>query len=181
MSILGNRVQRVEDPRFLTGAATYVEDLPLDGAAWVTYVRSPYAHARITAVDVDEARASPGVLGVFSAADIAELPRIAHTLPMLPDGMRRPLLATDVVRFVGEPVAVVVAEDRYAAADAADLVDRRLRATDPRRRPRVGGHGRGRSSSPTWGPTRPSGWPRRSGPTSAAARSWSSCGSRTSA
>ena len=122
MSILGNRVQRVEDPRFLTGAATYVEDLPLDGAAWVTYVRSPYAHARITAVDVDEARASPGVLGVFSAADIAELPRIAHTLPMLPDGMRRPLLATDVVRFVGEPVAVVVAEDRYAAADAADLV-----------------------------------------------------------
>ena len=113
MSILGNRVQRVEDPRFLTGAATYVEDLPLDGAAWVTYVRSPYAHARITAVDGDEARASPGVLGVFSAADIAELPRIAHTLPMLPDGMRRPLLATDVVRFVGEPVAVVVAEDRY--------------------------------------------------------------------
>ena len=122
MSILGNRVQRVEDPRFLTGAATYVEDLPLEDSAWVTYVRSPYAHARITTVDVDEARASPGVLGVFSAADIAELPRIAHTLPMLPDGMRRPLLATDVVRFVGEPVAVVVAEDRYLAADAADLV-----------------------------------------------------------
>ena len=62
------------------------------------------------------------MLGVFSAADVAELPRIAHTLPMLPDGMRRPLLATDVVRFVGEPVAVVVAEDRYVAADAADLV-----------------------------------------------------------
>jgi len=122
MSILGNRVQRVEDPRFLTGAATYVEDLALDGAAWATYVRSPYAHARITAVDLDEARASPGVLGVFSAADIGELPRVAHTLPMLPDGMRRPLLATDVVRFVGEPVAVVVAEDRYVAADAADLV-----------------------------------------------------------
>ena len=62
------------------------------------------------------------MLGVVSAADLAELPRIAHTLPMLPEAMRRPLLATDVVRFVGEPVAVVVAEDRYAAADAADLV-----------------------------------------------------------
>ena len=74
MSILGNRVQRVEDPRFLTGAATYVEDLPLENAAWVTYVRSSYAHARITAVELDKARASPGVLGVFSAADVAELP-----------------------------------------------------------------------------------------------------------
>jgi carbon-monoxide dehydrogenase large subunit len=122
MSILGNRVQRVEDPRFLTGAATYVEDVALDRAAWVTYVRSPYAHARITGIEADEARQSPGVLGVFTAEDIAELPRIAHTLPMLPDGMRRPLLATDVVRFVGEPVAAVVAEDRYLAADAADLV-----------------------------------------------------------
>jgi carbon-monoxide dehydrogenase large subunit len=122
VSILGNRVERVEDPRFLTGAATYVEDLALEGAAWVTYVRSPYAHARITGVDLDEARRSPGVLGAFSSAEIAALPRITHHLPMLPDGMRRPLLATGVVRFVGEPVAVVVAEDRYLAADAADLV-----------------------------------------------------------
>ena len=121
MSILGNRVQRIEDPRFLTGAATYVEDVALEGAAWVTYVRSSHPHARIIGIDTEEAARQPGVLGVFTSADL-ELPRIAHTLPMLPDGMRRPLLATDVVRFAGEPVAAVVAEDRYLGADAADLV-----------------------------------------------------------
>ena len=123
MSILGNRVQRVEDPRFLTGAATYVEDLPLDGAAWVhlrpVALRPRPDHRRRRGRG---ARVARGARACSPRADIAELPRIAHTLPMLPDGMRRPLLATDVVRFVGEPVAVVVAEDRYAAADAADLV-----------------------------------------------------------
>ncbi|HEY8092692.1 MAG TPA: xanthine dehydrogenase family protein molybdopterin-binding subunit [Acidimicrobiales bacterium] len=121
MSILGNRVQRVEDPRFLTGAATYVEDVPLEGAAWVTYVRSPYPHARITAIDVEEARQAPGVVGVFSGADI-DLPLISHNFPMFPEEMRRPLLAGDVVRFAGEQVVAVVAEDRYVAADAAELV-----------------------------------------------------------
>jgi carbon-monoxide dehydrogenase large subunit len=121
VSILGNRVQRIEDPRFLTGAATYVEDVVLDGAAWVTYARSSYAHARIVSIDTDEAARQPGVLGVFTSADV-DLPRIAHTLPMLPDGMRRSLLAAEVVRFAGEPVVAVVAEDRYLAADAADLV-----------------------------------------------------------
>jgi len=121
VSILGNRVQRIEDPRFLTGAATYVEDVALDGAAWVTYVRSTYAHARIVDIDTEDASQQPGVLGVFTSADLG-LPLIAHTLPMLPDGMRRPLLATDVVRFAGEPIVAVVAEDRYLAADAAELV-----------------------------------------------------------
>jgi carbon-monoxide dehydrogenase large subunit len=121
VSILGNRVQRVEDPRFLTGAATYVEDVALDGAAWVTYVRSPYPHARITEIDVEDARQAPGVLGVFASADI-DLPLISHNFPMFPEEMRRPLLARDVVRFVGEPVVAVVAEDRYVAADAAELV-----------------------------------------------------------
>ena len=140
MSILGNRVQRIEDPRFLTGAATYVEDVPLDGAAWVTYVRSTYAHARIVDIDTEEASQQPGVLGVFTSADLG-LPLIAHTLPMLPDGMRRPLLATDVVRFAGEPIAAVVAEDRYLAADAAELVVVDYDPLPPPGRPAAGGVG----------------------------------------
>ena len=119
-SILGNRVVRVEDERFLTGTGTYVEDLDID-AAWVHFVRSPYAHGTITAIDVDAARSAPGVLGVFTGDDV-DLPPFPHVLPILPKGCERPLLARDCVRFVGEAIVAVVAENRYLAADAADLV-----------------------------------------------------------
>ena len=83
-SILGNRVVRVEDPRMLTEGGTYVEDLALPGAAWLTYVRSPLAHARITAIDVSEAQAAPGVLAVVTGADLAELGLAPDLQPRLP-------------------------------------------------------------------------------------------------
>ena len=120
MSILGNRVTRAEDPRLLTEGGTYVEDVAVD-AAWVTFVRSTLAHGRIVSVDTAAAATMPGVLGVFTGADI-DLPPFPHVNPALPPETQRPLLARDTVRFAGEPVAAVVAVDRYAAADAAELV-----------------------------------------------------------
>ena len=120
-SILGNRVTRVEDQRFLTGTGTYVEDLDID-AACVTFVRSPYAHGVITDIDLDEARSMPGVLGVFTIDDMPELGVFPHPLPILPAGCERPLLARERVRFVGEAIVAVVAENRYLAADAAMAV-----------------------------------------------------------
>lgn len=121
MSILGNRVLRKEDPKFLTTGGTYVDDLDIEGAAHVTYVRSTIAHARITSIDVDEARAAPGVLGVFTADDIDLAPEPA-SIPIVNQDMRRPFLARDVVRFVGEPVVAVVTEEKYQGADAAEMV-----------------------------------------------------------
>ena len=122
VSILGNRVRRTEDPRLLTAGGTYVEDIALEGAAWLTYVRSPHAHARITGIDVTAASASPGVLAVFTADDLAELGLAPHTNPQFPAGMRRPYLAADTVRYVGQPIVAIVAEDRACGSDAADLV-----------------------------------------------------------
>ena len=121
-SILGSRVLRVEDPKFLTSGGTYVEDVQLDNAAALTYVRSSVAHARITAVDTTEAAAAPGVLAVFTAADLVALGPVAHVLPQFPEAMRRSYLASDIVRYVGQPIVAIVAETRAAGADAADLV-----------------------------------------------------------
>jgi len=120
---MGTRVLRVEDPKFLTTGGVYTDDLRdprLDGAAHVTYVRSVMAHARVT-VDTAAAVAAPGVLGVFTAADFADLPLAPLAIPLLPVTMSRPWLA-DVARYVGEPVAVVVTKSKYAGADAAELV-----------------------------------------------------------
>jgi carbon-monoxide dehydrogenase large subunit len=121
-SILGNRVTRVEDPRMLTAGGTYVEDVDLPGAAWLTYVRSPYAHARISAIDTSAAASAAGVLAVFTAADLAELGLVPHTNPAFPAVMRRPFVAAGTVRYVGQPVVAVIAEDRPLGADAADLI-----------------------------------------------------------
>jgi aerobic carbon-monoxide dehydrogenase large subunit len=133
MSILGTRVIRTEDPRLLTTGGVYVDDLrapELAGAARVTFVRSPLAHARITGIDTAEARQQPGVIAVLTARDMDDL---APPPPDSGDGVSEgpmplggpwsePLLATDTVRFVGEPVAVVITDDRYQGEDAADLV-----------------------------------------------------------
>ena len=125
MSVLGTRVRRVEDPVFLTAGGTYVADLDdprLHGAGWVTFVRSTIAHARIESIDVAEALESPGVLGVFTAADL-DLGPLGMRIPgILPDAMMRPWLATDTVRFVGEAVAVIVTEQPSQGEDAAELV-----------------------------------------------------------
>ncbi len=106
----------------LTVGGTYVEDLALPGAAWLAYVRSPVAHARISAIDVSVARAAPGVLAVLTGEDLAPLGLAPNLHPAFPEAMRRPFVAADVVRYVGQPVVAVVAEDRTAAADAGDLV-----------------------------------------------------------
>jgi carbon-monoxide dehydrogenase large subunit len=119
LSILGTRVVRTEDPRLLTTGATYVEDLRLPelrGAAFVTFVRSPMAHARITGIDPSEALAEPGVVAVLTARDLDDIP----VRPDAPDA--EPLLAGDVVRFAGEPVAIVVTDEQYRGEDAAELV-----------------------------------------------------------
>jgi aerobic carbon-monoxide dehydrogenase large subunit len=121
MSILGNRVPRIEDPRFLTGRATFVDSLRLPGAAAVTYVTSTTASARVTSVDVREAAAAPGVVDVVTAADL-DLGPYPVDMDALAAGMDRPWLAGDVVRFVGEPVVAIVSEDQATGADAADLV-----------------------------------------------------------
>lgn len=126
MSILGTRVERTEDPKLLTVGGTYVEDLrepALEGAAHVTYVRSPMAHARITGVDVAEARESPGVVAVVTGADVglSPVPGTPMTAPLSPS-IAQPLLAHDVVRYVGEPVAAVITETQAQGEDAAELV-----------------------------------------------------------
>ena len=119
MSILGNEVRRVEDPRMLSEGGTYVADIPLEGAAHVVFVRSPIAHARLLSVETGDARTMPGVLDVVAGDDIDLAPRP----PMAGDAaMSRPLLATGKVRFVGEPVAAVVAETVEQATDAAEAV-----------------------------------------------------------
>jgi carbon-monoxide dehydrogenase large subunit len=127
MSILGTRVLRTEDPRFLTTGGVYTEDVTderLAGACHVFFVRSPVAHARIDGIDKTAALAAPGVLAVYTAADVAELPVIDPLAPGLMNAkMTRTMLASDKVRFVGEPVAVVVTEDPYQGEDAIELVD----------------------------------------------------------
>ncbi len=125
MSILGTRVLRTEDPRFLTSGGVYTEDVVderLAGACHVFFARSPVAHARIEAIDISAAREAPGVIAVFTGADLAELPEIKPGA-LFNQQMTRRILATDKVRFVGEPVAVVVTEQAYQGEDAVELVD----------------------------------------------------------
>ncbi|MHA6785595.1 xanthine dehydrogenase family protein molybdopterin-binding subunit [Pseudonocardia saturnea] len=124
MSIMGTRVVRTEDPLFLSRGATYTDDLTderLTGALHLTLVRSPLAHARITAIDVEEARSAPGVVAVITGAEI-DLPA-ALLFGGANKAMVRPWLPTDKVRFVGEPVVAVLTEEAYQGQDAADLVE----------------------------------------------------------
>lgn len=121
-SILGNRVLRKEDPKFLTTGGVYVDDLLdeplLQGALHVTFVRSTVAHGAILSIDTSEALAVPGVVAVLTAADLGLQPMPSDYNPMVARG----LLAIDKVRFVGEPVAVVVSETRAQGEDAAERV-----------------------------------------------------------
>ncbi len=123
---IGVALKRKEDPRLLTGSATYTDDLQLPGMLYVHFVRSPYAHARITGIDKSAALAMPGVVGVYTYADLqhcfkAPLPCAWGAYPKLKNPAHWPL-APGVVRYVGNPVAAVVAETRHAARDAADQV-----------------------------------------------------------
>ena len=124
--LAGQPIRRLEDRRFLTGGGRYMADIASPGALHVHMVRSPHAHARVQRIDTDAARAMPGVVGVFTATDLAELGPIPCSAQVPTDGPMivppRPALATDRVRYVGEPVAFVVAETAFAAQDAAELV-----------------------------------------------------------
>ena len=122
--LVGKPVRRREDPRLITGTATYVEDLKLPGMHHAVIVRSPYGAARIRGIHTEKARELPGVVAVYVGADVRDVGPVpcGASLP----GLRVPhhhVLAQDRVYFVGHPVAVVVASDRYIARDAADLVE----------------------------------------------------------
>src|SRR5438876_4414935 len=122
---IGTRVQRVEDARLLTGRGTFVDDVVRPGMVHASFVRSPFARARILSIDTTAARALPGVRAVFTAADLNPgvheqwYTSMGKDIPDTP----RPPLADGEVRCVGDPVALVVAADRYIAEDAVDLVD----------------------------------------------------------
>jgi carbon-monoxide dehydrogenase large subunit len=137
LSILGTRVVRTEDPRLLTAGGTYVDDLKepeLAGAARVTFVRSPVAHALITGIDASAALETPGVIAVLTYQDIDDIPPPppppeggpppgSEAAPLPLGGVwQEPLLAVDRVRFVGEAVAIVITDDSYQGEDAAELV-----------------------------------------------------------
>ena len=124
--MIGARVRRKEDPRLITGAGTYVDDIRRVDMAYLEFARSPYAHARIISIDVTAARALEGVIDVFIFEDIKDS---AGPLPVdaaPEEDMLKPqrfALASGKVRTLGDPVAAVVADDRYVARDAAELVD----------------------------------------------------------
>lgn len=121
MTLVGTAVRRKEDPNLLTGRGRFTDDLAPAGCAFMTFVRSTEAHARVLGVDTAAAAAVPGVLAVYTSADFADLPKLPGLPPEL-GPLHRPVLAEGTVRFVGEPVAIVVAEDRSIAADAVELV-----------------------------------------------------------
>src|SRR5512145_937409 len=122
---IGARIPRNEDPRLLQGRGSFVDDIRLAGVLHAAVLRSPHARARLVSIDPAQARALPGVALVLTAADLGEcdqptpllIPHPALTHPRTP----RPL-AGDEVRYVGEPIALVVAESRYLAEDALDAI-----------------------------------------------------------
>src|SRR6266481_7400785 len=131
--LFGKSIKRREDPRFITGKGNYVDDLKLAGMTYAAFVRSPHAHARIRRIDVTRARAHPGVIAVFTGADMTgvnslpcgwdlrkekNIPGVVQDLAMVP---HMPL-TSDVARHVGDPVAVVIADSQDAASDAAEKV-----------------------------------------------------------
>jgi aerobic carbon-monoxide dehydrogenase large subunit len=120
-SLLGNVVRRIEDLDLLTGRSTFVDNQRVEGTAHAVFVRSPMAHARITGVDTAAAAQAPGVVAVLTGADLADRP--APQFASVNDAIVRTALAHGKVRYVGDPVALVVAETRAQAVDAAELVD----------------------------------------------------------
>src|SRR4051812_5773143 len=121
---VGQRVKRTEDPRLIKGLGHYVDDIRLPDTLHVSFLRSMYAHARITGIDTSEALKMPGVVAVYTGRDLGEkigpVP-CASALPGLKVPDHRPL-ASDRVYFVGHPIAAVVATDSYLARDAIDQI-----------------------------------------------------------
>ena len=135
--LVGERIKRREDPRLIQGRATYVDDIALVGMQHLAFKRSDVAHGRIRSIDTSAAEAMDGVEAVFTGAQIAEF------LAPMPIGTPFPspdhrAVAVDTVRYGGEPVAVVVAADRYIARDAADAIVVDLRHAAGGHRSRAG-------------------------------------------
>jgi carbon-monoxide dehydrogenase large subunit len=124
---LGTPIKRREDPRLITGQATYVDDIKLPGMLYMSVLRSPYGHARINSINTEAARNLPGVKAVYTAEDMkGAVGNVAIAVPLgqIAQGMGvHGPLAEGKVRFYGDPVAVVIAEDRYTARDARDLIE----------------------------------------------------------
>ncbi len=124
-TLLGERIKRKEDPRLIQGRAHYVDDLKLEGMLHMAFVRSVHAHARIKSVDASAARALPGVVEVLTGQDTKDQLGLVPCAAGI-EGLKVPdhfCLAVDQVRYVGEPVAAIVATDRYLARDAADKIE----------------------------------------------------------
>ena len=125
--IFGSGIRRREDPRLITGQATYTDDIKLHGTVHAAIKRSIHAHARIKSVDTAAAAAAPGVLAVYTGADTDGVLNPIPCAWVVPDSDAKavayPAIAKDVVRYVGDAVAVVVAEDRYQAEDALELIE----------------------------------------------------------
>src|SRR5262247_112766 len=131
--VLGKSIKRREDPRFITGKGTYVDDVKLPGLTYAVFVRSPHAHARIRSIDTSAALKHPGVVAVFTGQDMTgvnslpcgwdlrkekNIPGVIQDLIMPP---HMPL-TSDEARHVGDPVAIVIADSQTAALDGAELV-----------------------------------------------------------
>jgi carbon-monoxide dehydrogenase large subunit len=135
---VGARVLRSEDPRILTGRGRYIDDVVVPGMLHAAFLRSQIPHGRLVSVDVAEARQLPGVVAVYTGEDMARLTQPAQAgsaigINLMP-GMRSPTfysLATDKVRYVGDPIAMVVAEDRYVAEDALELIIEDIEMLEP--------------------------------------------------
>ena len=121
---IGQSVERLEDPPLVIGRGEFAGDINFPHQLSMRIVRSAHAHGRIVSVDAGEARALPGVFAVWTAADVADVPPVDFREGSIPalDPYRQPILANDVARYVGEPIAAVFADNQYVAEDAADLV-----------------------------------------------------------
>ncbi len=124
---IGRRLLRVEDRSLLTGTAMFVDDIDLPGMLHARFLRSPAAHAEVLGIELDAARSVSGVRGVFAEEDLGLAPLLPPIESSDAHTPARPLLARSRVRFVGEPLAVVVADSPYAAEDGADAIELRLR------------------------------------------------------
>ncbi len=124
--LFGSGIRRREDPRLITGQASYTDDIKLTGMVHAAILRSPHAHARIRSIDTDAAKQAPGVLAVYTGADTEGVLNPIPCAWVIPDSdikvVAYPPIAKDIVRYVGDAVAVVVAEDRYQAEDALELI-----------------------------------------------------------
>src|ERR1700687_3946842 len=127
-TMIGAKIHRREDPRLVSGEGRYIDDFTRPGTGYLSVVRSPHAHARIKSIDITAASKAPGVVAIYTHKDFAKV--VAGTMPAAPAFVaekkqippRFPIAEKEVV-YQGEPVAVVLAETKYQAADAAHLID----------------------------------------------------------